>query len=417
MIALASVRDSYENIARFLEGGFGDELAALHYHMWRQKAIKVSLNGDYDFLCKVYGLSGPQGTFPCLWCLMPRRYMNNTDKDTFITRTLDTLIGDNASYTTQCGNKTKVASYNNCKNPPLITIELDKVAPPYLHILLGIALKHHKLLEEAAHKIDVEITKQKDEHLTELGKTVTTYGDKWKQAQELNEKLKAEQGCFVFSDISGDKDKHWEEIDNTEERLTHLEGTELTFRSGPIASSLDPILTKHRITPQAYHSRSFIGNHCHKYMHPNVYQELTCTNNPLLVDVAFTLKLVFDQLNESFAEVHKAISHTRPIDEQSVASIQAQIDNYMSTYRRQFPNKTIPKQHILEYHCIPHIACYKLGLGLLGAQGTEASHQIIARIEKSRASGILNSDSKMYHILSAHLVNVLSRLSFDTKTK
>ena len=59
-----------------------------------------------------------------------------------------------------------------------------------------------------------------------------------------------------------------------------------------------------------------------------------CTNNPLLVDVAFTLNLKFDQLNEAFAEVHKAISHTTPIDEQSVASIQAQIDNYMSTYRR-----------------------------------------------------------------------------------
>ena len=56
--------------------------------------------------------------------------MNNTDKATFITRTLDTLIGDNASYTTHCGNKTKVASYNNCKNPPLVTKELDKVAPP-----------------------------------------------------------------------------------------------------------------------------------------------------------------------------------------------------------------------------------------------------------------------------------------------
>ena len=33
-IALASVRDSNINIAMFLEGGFGDELAALHSHMW-----------------------------------------------------------------------------------------------------------------------------------------------------------------------------------------------------------------------------------------------------------------------------------------------------------------------------------------------------------------------------------------------
>ena len=100
--------------------------------------------------------------------------MNNTDKATFITRILYTLIGDNASYTTHCGNKTKVASCNNCKNPLLITIELDKVAPPYLNILLGIALKHYKLFEAAVHKIDVGITKQKDEHLTELGNTVKT---------------------------------------------------------------------------------------------------------------------------------------------------------------------------------------------------------------------------------------------------
>ena len=61
--------------------------------------------------------------------------------------------------------KTQVA---NCKHPPLIKVELNKISPPYLHLLL-VVVRH---LDEATHAIDVEITKQEDKHLTELGKTV-----------------------------------------------------------------------------------------------------------------------------------------------------------------------------------------------------------------------------------------------------
>ena len=158
-------------------------------------------------------------------------------------------------------------------------------------------------------------------------------------------------------------------------------------------------------------------------MNAHVYEELTttitsrtqaCTYNPLLVDEAFTLKLKFDQINNAYAQVHRHISHTNSVMEQSVTDIQALIDNYMTTLRRQLPNKTISKQHILEYHCTPHILQYRLGLGLLGEQGTKASHQTIAQIEKFRASAILNSESKMDHILSSHLLNILSRLNVDS---
>ena len=64
-IGFTFVQDSYENIARFLDGVFGDELAAL-----REKT-KVFLNGDYNCLFLVYDFSETQGTFPCFWCLMP----------------------------------------------------------------------------------------------------------------------------------------------------------------------------------------------------------------------------------------------------------------------------------------------------------------------------------------------------------
>ena len=97
VIAIAAVRDSHENIVRFLKGGLEDELTALQSHAWRDKTIKVFLNGDYDFLCKMYGLSGPQGTYPCLWCLMPRRDMHK-HSDMCQLRSLDSLLAHNKTF-------------------------------------------------------------------------------------------------------------------------------------------------------------------------------------------------------------------------------------------------------------------------------------------------------------------------------
>ena len=48
--------------------------------------------------------------------------------------------------------------------------------------------------------------------------------------RELIEKLQTEQGCFVYSARSGDKDRHWGEVENTENALSQIEGAELTFR-------------------------------------------------------------------------------------------------------------------------------------------------------------------------------------------
>merc|ERR1711954_85956 len=47
------------------------------------------------------------------------------------------------------GDKTRAKYFHNCINRHMIDIELDHVAPPYFHILLGIMKKHHELLEIA----------------------------------------------------------------------------------------------------------------------------------------------------------------------------------------------------------------------------------------------------------------------------
>ncbi|GFO09968.1 amine oxidase [Plakobranchus ocellatus] len=420
MIAIAAVRHTHANIVRFLEGGLGDDLVALQSHSWKGKAIKVFLNGDYDFLCKIYGLSGPQGTYPCLWCLMLRRDMHNPSNHCEH-RSLESLLADNKMFMQQTdGEKKQANKFYNSLHVPLDGIELDKVSPPYLHILLGLVLKHHKLLKDAAHKLDKKVACQPDDFLLPLGKLLKRYGSQWGRAYELQERLLYEEGCLGFSELSDSQEQidKYTQLHKTEQLISFLMHKELQPRIGPIASSLDTVLTKCRITPQAYHSRSFVGNHCHKYIQSAVYTDLNqiivtktqqCISNPMIIDEACTLQLIFDNLNNTFSTVHRAISHTKPIAPSSLPEIEIAIDTYMATYRRMFPRKIIPKQHLLEKHCIPHIKQHLFGLGLLEEQGTENSHQMIGLLE-TRARGIKNDMCKLKFILSSHLLQVAPAL-------
>ena len=125
------------------EGGLGDELVALQSHSWNGKAIKVFLNGDFDFLCKMCGLSGPQVTHPCLWCLMSRRDMNNPT-DQCQHRSVESMLADNKKFMDEADGERKQANkFFNSLHAPLIRLDLEKKCPPYLHILLGVVLKHH----------------------------------------------------------------------------------------------------------------------------------------------------------------------------------------------------------------------------------------------------------------------------------
>ena len=41
-----------------------------------------------------------------------------------------------------------------------------------------------------------------------------------------------------------------------------------------MSASLDDELQRHQIFRQAYRRKDFIGNHCHKYLQPTVYESL-----------------------------------------------------------------------------------------------------------------------------------------------
>ena len=81
----------------------------------------------------------------------------------------------------------------------------------------------------------------------------------------------------------------------------------------------------------------------------------------------------------------------------------------MTLYRQNFPQKIIPKQHILEAHCITWIQRYGFGLALHGEQGGELIHATIAKAEVC-GRHIRNAEKRMDTVLRAHLLMTSPRL-------
>ena len=89
--------------------------------------------------------------------------------------------------------------------------------------------------------------------------------------------------------------------------------------------------------------------------------------------------------------------------------MEAEIDKNMSIYRKMFPFKTIPKQHIIISETLQSTHKNKrVALGLKGEKGTENSHQMILSIERDKAQAIRNRVAKLHHTLTAHLLQVAS---------
>ena len=108
----------------------------------------------------------------------------------------------------------------------------------------------------------------------------------------------------------------------------------LDVNHGPIGETLDNILQLNRIAVQSYHSRSFNGNHCNKYLQQNVLTSICAhaenelrnvldktgcnLENPCqaitkMIEKAKHIKSNFLELNTKYRHVHEALSHCHPI--------------------------------------------------------------------------------------------------------
>ena len=66
-------------------------------------------------------------------------------------------------------------------------------------------------------------------------------------------------------------------------------------------------------------------------------------------------KRKLDTINSLFSKLHLKVAHSRQINESTALQIDEEISEYMKAYTKHFPQKALPKHHILEKHVGPWI--------------------------------------------------------------
>ena len=152
-------KDTHENLATIL-GEYSQQLNELRQMEWHGKKVETFVFGDYDFLCKMYRISGAAGVHPCIWCTVSKANMQKSpDKQLQVARrTLKSLRKDHRQFLRHGkGKKGNAKKFNNVMTGAVWRISINHVCPPYLHILLGIVKRHHDMLEKECHSIDLQI--------------------------------------------------------------------------------------------------------------------------------------------------------------------------------------------------------------------------------------------------------------------
>ena len=169
------------------------------------------------------------------------------------------------------------SSFNNVIHRPMWDVKVKHVCPPYLHMLLGIVKKHHDLLENELHQIDLQIAED-----ISLSKAKLDNSLFHQYIKGLREKRK------LLNSLGFLRDERDEENSNVTEKeakklQTRIDSIELKLvkckpsvqvQSGPVVSAVQITLKHHNIVQQAYHSKSFVGNHCSKYLKSNIQDDM-----------------------------------------------------------------------------------------------------------------------------------------------
>ena len=131
--------DTVENLTTTFKP-YAEQVEQLMAATWHGRRIRCVLFGDYEFMCVNFGMSGPSGKHPCLYCSLTKEEMQDppakqpSGKD----RTLDNLKEDLQQFQAKGSCLTKAKLFNNVIRPCLLPVALQWVCIPALHLDLGI---------------------------------------------------------------------------------------------------------------------------------------------------------------------------------------------------------------------------------------------------------------------------------------
>eukprot|EP00731_Ephydatia_muelleri_P000541 Em0001g541a len=109
---------------------FKEQIEHMHGMKWRQYTVKVFICGDYEFLSKMYGLSGASGCYPCLYCKIRRDQMATplSIRGHATERSLEGMSADHQCYISSGSIKKDAQKFFNCISVPIFDIPIVQEA-------------------------------------------------------------------------------------------------------------------------------------------------------------------------------------------------------------------------------------------------------------------------------------------------
>jgi len=189
-----------------------------------------------------------------------------------------------------------------------------------------------------------------------------------------------------------------------EEKILNLkdyESTQFKMEDGLCSKRLDDILKSKNVERQAYHGKSFIGNHVHKMLKSGSIKDLCQSIPNLITELGFQEKEVYRKsillqenyslLFTKYAKCHFTINSKEEFDADKILTLRKHIDDFMDHFRKNWPSATIPpKLHMLEYHAVEFVEKWGTAFGIYGEQGAETLHNEFNKLEEYTEEGRKN---------------------------
>ncbi|KAJ8018727.1 hypothetical protein HOLleu_43131 [Holothuria leucospilota] len=301
-----------------------------------------------------------------------------------------------------------------------------KVCPPGLHLSLGLYLKHFNSFESACHLLDIKISQTLENSSQDLNADFLKTAEKYARARQLDEgadglddsaniliehlaTIQEQTTAVVYHQTIQEKLKERDNLRNEAESIR--KGAKLSFDKGPLVKQLDATLQKFRVARQAYHGKSFVGNHVHRCCQKEnidlLMADVVNLTNQLCPDLVEEAKAMTDKykvLFRLFGTCHKQYNTADFHSDEDIHALELTIRSYLQYFRTKFGNETIPpKMHILEDHVVPFIKKWHVGLGFLGEQGVESVHARLNSI-KYNVRGLKDDLDILKSVMVTHWV-------------
>ncbi|XP_070573530.1 uncharacterized protein [Ptychodera flava] len=351
--------DSHYNTTVALEN-YAQVGHSLNGHKWNKYTIEVVMCGDYEYETKMYGLSGAAGKHFCLWCNIDKDLAKEplSERGKQCPRTVEDIIQFNNSFVAAGARLKDASKYFNCVHQPMLMIPISQVCPPALHLSLGIFLKLFNLLESYCIPLDVQMYLQihkntpdsNSQPATQVRADFNTYlalaveiASLKDTMAKIDEELLDIDGQMISSMLDDQQesdspqtstDMNWlqaakcekqRELQTLQTKITTKQKS-LPSETGYIIQAIDMTLQSINVKRQAYHGKSFIGNHVDTCLKPKNINKIcatvvNCVQSmcPSLIDMAHEIHDLFEPLLLKFSRCHSLYSVSRPLSPSEIS--------------------------------------------------------------------------------------------------